>query len=224
LYIMFVCVFGMLASILRIPTIKNFENKKRKKKLNMAPPAQLVSVCSDVSAKKPYRFALVTTQWNKDHIAEMTKLVRKAAMEARHEAKIEIHEFVVPGAWEIPPVVCRLLATKQYHAILPIGLVFGGDTKHDDMADPILHALMNLALEAALDGMTVLNGIIHIGFDKNVERKNELVRARYGSGTIWFNSMVCMIQVLESIPGKRIDGIGSSSSDYSASLMKVEGT
>jgi len=38
----------------------------------------------------------------------------------------------VPGAWELPPAVRRLLATERYDALVALGAVIRGDTPHFD--------------------------------------------------------------------------------------------
>ena len=43
-----------------------------------------------------------------------------------------IAQFTVPGAFEIPQLAQRLAISQQYHAIVCLGAVIQGETKHFD--------------------------------------------------------------------------------------------
>ena len=49
----------------------------------------------------------------------------------------------VPGAWEIPLAAARIAASGQYAAILALGCVIRGDTRHyEHVADGCAEGLM----------------------------------------------------------------------------------
>ncbi len=51
----------------------------------------------------------------------------------RHGTSPEDIDVVwVPGAWELPAVARRLLATDRYEALIAVGAVIRGDTPHFD--------------------------------------------------------------------------------------------
>jgi len=77
------------------------------------------------------RFAVLASRFN-HHVTEK---LAEGAMDAlvRHGAAAEDVDLVwVPGAWELPIVARRLLATDRYDALVAVGAVIRGDTPHFD--------------------------------------------------------------------------------------------
>lgn len=68
----------------------------------------------------------------------------------RHEVKDEEIELVkVPGAFEIP-LVAKLLAKKDYDAIICLGAVIRGDTPHFDyVCSEVSKGIANVSLESS---------------------------------------------------------------------------
>ena len=80
---------------------------------------------------KGRRFAVVGSRFNE---TITTKLV-EGAVEClvKHGAAFDDVDVVwVPGAWELPSAVGRLLAIDRYDAIVAVGAVIRGETPHFD--------------------------------------------------------------------------------------------
>jgi len=77
------------------------------------------------------RFAVIASRFNEPITA---KLVEGAmdALQRHGAAPDEIDLVWVPGAWELPIVARRLLATDRYDALVAVGAVIRGDTPHFD--------------------------------------------------------------------------------------------
>jgi 6,7-dimethyl-8-ribityllumazine synthase len=78
---------------------------------------------------KGRRFAVVASRFNE----EITRKLVNGAMDAlaRHDVPADGVDLVwVPGAWELPSVARRLLATDRYDALIAIGAVIRGETPH----------------------------------------------------------------------------------------------
>ncbi len=77
------------------------------------------------------RFAVVGSRFNE---TVTVKLVEGAVdCLVRHGAAFDDVDVVwVPGAWELPSAVGRLLASDRYVAIVAVGAVIRGDTPHFD--------------------------------------------------------------------------------------------
>jgi 6,7-dimethyl-8-ribityllumazine synthase len=77
------------------------------------------------------RFAVVGSRFNE---TVTTKLVEGAVdCLVRHGASFDDVDVVwVPGAWELPSAVGRLLASDRYDAIVAVGAVIRGETPHFD--------------------------------------------------------------------------------------------
>src|SRR5438046_1528387 len=77
------------------------------------------------------RFAVVASRFNEG----VTQKLVDGALDAlvRHGAVADDVDVVwVPGAWELPSAVRRLLATDRYDALVALGAVVRGETPHFD--------------------------------------------------------------------------------------------
>jgi 6,7-dimethyl-8-ribityllumazine synthase len=75
------------------------------------------------------RFAVAASRFNE----EITTKLVEGALDClvKHGVKLDDVDVVwVPGAWELPAVVERLLASDRYDAIVAVGAVIRGETPH----------------------------------------------------------------------------------------------
>jgi 6,7-dimethyl-8-ribityllumazine synthase len=94
-------------------------------------------------ARSPkFRFALVASHFNREYT--------DALLHAAHEA-LKGHDVIVvrvPGAFEIPLQVQRLVKTKRYAAVIALGVVWQGKTAHaQEILRAVTDALMRISLE-----------------------------------------------------------------------------
>ena len=97
----------------------------------------------DASGK---RFGLVVAEWNK----EITDALCKAAYETllKHGALPQnIHRNTVPGSYELPLGAQFLASSNEIDAVICLGVVIKGDTKHDDY---INHAVAKGLIDVSL--------------------------------------------------------------------------
>ena len=77
------------------------------------------------------RFAVIASRFN-EHVT--TKLL-DGALEClvKHRVALDDIDVVrVPGAWELPAAVERLLASERYDGVVAVGAVIRGETPHFD--------------------------------------------------------------------------------------------
>jgi 6,7-dimethyl-8-ribityllumazine synthase len=77
------------------------------------------------------RFVVIGSRFN-HHV---TQALVDGAMEClvHHGCKADDIDVVwVPGAWELPPAVARVLQTERYSAVVACGAVIRGETPHFD--------------------------------------------------------------------------------------------
>ncbi|HET7632291.1 MAG TPA: 6,7-dimethyl-8-ribityllumazine synthase [Gemmatimonadaceae bacterium] len=77
------------------------------------------------------RVAVVASRFNES----ITSKLADGAMDAlvRHGVAVDdIDSIWVPGAWELPPAVRRLMDTQRYDAVVAVGAVIRGETPHFD--------------------------------------------------------------------------------------------
>jgi 6,7-dimethyl-8-ribityllumazine synthase len=94
-----------------------------------------------------YRFGIVVSRFN----GFITERLLEAAVDGltRHGVQDEDIDVVkVPGAFEIPIATKRLAALNRHHAIICLGAVIRGATKHFDyVAGEVSKGIASVALE-----------------------------------------------------------------------------
>ncbi|PJJ48358.1 6,7-dimethyl-8-ribityllumazine synthase [Hymenobacter chitinivorans] len=98
----------------------------------------------DISDK---RFGLVVAEWNR----EITDVLAQGAYETllKHGAKDEnIYRNSVPGSFELTLGAQFLAQHEEIDAVICLGVVIKGDTKHDDYINhAVAHGLTNVGLK-----------------------------------------------------------------------------
>ena len=105
------------------------------------------------------RYAIVASRWN----PRIVDALIDGALHALHEHGVDdaaIDLVRVPGAWEIPQAAVKLAASGGCAAIIALGCVVRGDTRHyEHVADGCAQGLMRVALEHCVP---VLNGVLAV--------------------------------------------------------------
>ena len=80
---------------------------------------------------------------------EITSKMEKKALETAQKLKAEVTEKIhVPGCFEIPIMVKKLLKNEKIEGIVTLGVVIQGDTDHDIIvAENAARKIMDLSLE-----------------------------------------------------------------------------
>lgn len=114
---------------------------------------------SEARAVAGARFAVVASRWN----APIVDALVTAAMQTLRQRGVagdDLDVIRVPGAWEIPVVVAKLAAQGRHAAIIALGCVVRGDTRHyEHVADGCAQGLMRVQVEHR---MPVLNGVLAV--------------------------------------------------------------
>ncbi len=101
----------------------------------------------EVASAAPYRFGIVVSQWN----AEVTGPLLNGAYEAliKHGAFDDNIQIVhVPGSYELTGGADILLRNKQLDAVICLGCVIQGETKHFDfICSAVAHGITHVALK-----------------------------------------------------------------------------
>jgi 6,7-dimethyl-8-ribityllumazine synthase len=92
--------------------------------------------------KKLHRFAVVCSRFNE----EFTDALLASCVKGLSGHEVEVVR--VPGAFEIPLQIQRLARTKKYEAVIALGVVWQGKTRHaDEIVRAVTDALMRISLE-----------------------------------------------------------------------------
>ena len=89
--------------------------------------------------------AIVVSEFNN----EVTSRMHKVALEKAKGLKLNVkYECKVPGIFDMPLVIDTLLQKKEFHAIVTLGAVIKGQTKHDEViADVVAARISKLSIK-----------------------------------------------------------------------------
>ncbi len=121
----------------------------------------------DLHAPEGARFAIIASRWN-PRIVDTLVGAARATFEGNGIDADAVDVIRVPGAWEIPMVAARLAAAGGHAAIVALGCVIRGDTRHfEHVADSSAEGLARVQLE---HGVPVANGVLAV--DDVVDAEN----------------------------------------------------
>ena len=111
----------------------------------------------DLRAPSGARFAILASRWN-PRITDALVAGARKAFEDNGVSADAVDVVRVPGAWELPLAAARIGAAGKHVAIVALGCVVRGDTRHyEHVADRCAEGLMRVALDYKLP---VLNGVL----------------------------------------------------------------
>ena len=149
----------------------------------------------DLRAPEGARFAIIASRWN-PRITEQLVAGARAAFVAHGVAEDAVDVIRVPGAWEIPATAARLAAAGSHAAIVALGCVIRGDTRHyEHVADRCAEGLMRVQLDF---GLPVLNGVLAV---ERVEDAEARAGGSHGNkGEEAALAALEMVNLLEQLP------------------------
>lgn len=111
----------------------------------------------DLRAPEGARFAILASRWNPRITEALVDGARRAFLD-NGVVEDAIDVIRVPGAWELPMVAARVAAASRHAALVALGCVVRGDTRHyEQVADGCADGLMRVALDF---GFPVANGVL----------------------------------------------------------------
>lgn len=123
---------------------------------------------SGLPSAEKFRFGVVVAKWNE----EVTRRLKEACIQSLQSkgAKAD-HIFVVevPGSFELPAAARILAKAKTPDAIICLGCIIQGETKHDEyIASAVANGLVQLTLGT---GIPVIFGVLTTHtFEQALER------------------------------------------------------
>ena len=105
------------------------------------------------------RFAILASRWNPRITDALVAGARKAFADNGVDEKT-IDVIRVPGAWELPLAAACVAAANTHVAIVALGCVIRGDTRHfEQVSDGCSDGLMRVALDFRVP---VCNGVLAV--------------------------------------------------------------
>lgn len=122
----------------------------------------------DMRATPGARFAIIASRWNPRITDTLVAGARRTF--AEHGVAEEAVDVIrVPGAWELPIAAAKLARKGSHAAIVALGCVVRGDTRHyEQVADGCSDGLMRVALD---HGVPVANGVLAVDRFEDAEAR-----------------------------------------------------
>ena len=122
----------------------------------------------DLRARDGARFAILASRWN-PRITDALVESARATLRSNGVVDAMVDVVRVPGAWELPIAAAKLAAARSHVAIVALGCVVRGDTRHyEQVADGCSDALMRVALD---HGVPVANGVLAVELHEDAEKR-----------------------------------------------------
>jgi 6,7-dimethyl-8-ribityllumazine synthase len=149
----------------------------------------------DLRATDGARFAILASRWNPRITDALVAGARKAFID---NGVVEDVVDVIrgPGAWEIPVAAARIAAARTHVAIVALGCVIRGDTRHyEQVADGCSEGLMRVALDYRLP---VCNGVLAVEAHEDALKRAGGTHGNKGEEAALV--AIEMAQLLEQLP------------------------
>src|ERR1044072_5499068 len=92
-------------------------------------PVEKSSPVQTEKSAKGFRFAIVASRWNDALVGRLSDGALKALAE-RSVDKDAVQIFRVPGSFEIPLCAVKAAQSRNFDAIICLGVIIRGDTPH----------------------------------------------------------------------------------------------
>ena len=149
----------------------------------------------DLRAPQDARFAIIASRWNPRIVDAMVGAAR-ATLEGNGVAVDAVDVVRVPGAWEIPMAAARIARGGRHAAVIALGCVVRGDTRHfEHVADSCAQGLARVQLE---HGLPVANGVLAV--DDLVDAEDRAGGSHGNKGEECALVAIEMASLLEKLP------------------------
>ena len=149
----------------------------------------------DLRAAQGARFAILASRWNPRITDALVAGARKAFAD-NGVAEDAIDVVRVPGAWELPVAAARLAKAGGHVALVALGCVVRGDTRHyEQVADGCSEGLMRVALDYRLP---VCNGVLAV--EDHVDAEKRAGGSHGNKGEEAAQVAIEMAHLLEQLP------------------------
>ncbi len=124
---------------------------------------------------EPFQFGIVVSEWNE----EITGALLNGALEALTLAGTQKENIVVkhvPGSFELTAGASLLLNEKKWDAIICLGCVIQGETRHFDfICDAVAHGITQLSIQY---NKPVIFGVLT---PNNMQQASDRAGGKYGN-------------------------------------------
>jgi 6,7-dimethyl-8-ribityllumazine synthase len=150
---------------------------------------------ADLRSPTGARYAVIASRWNGEIVDALVD--GACAAFASHGVPVDGFDVLrVPGAWELPMLAGRLTAGGRHAAIVALGCVVRGETRHyEHVADECARGLMRVALDT---GVPVLNGVLAVEDEADAWARAGGARGNKGADVA--KAAIEMVSLLRGLP------------------------
>lgn len=113
------------------------------------------------------RFAIVASEYNPDFVQGLVNNACREIYLIEEGTSVEL--FSVPGSFEIPVMAEMVAALGRHDAIIALGLLLQGKTKHAELvAASVANALQQVALKHSVP---VIHGVLLVGDEEEARER-----------------------------------------------------
>lgn len=114
------------------------------------------------------RFAILAARWNPRITDALVEAARKTFTDNGVDPS-DVDVVRVPGTWELPAAAATIAAAGGHVAIVALGCVVRGDTRHyEHVADECARGLMQVSIDHCLP---VCNGVLAVEQHEDAEAR-----------------------------------------------------
>jgi 6,7-dimethyl-8-ribityllumazine synthase len=122
-------------------------------------------------------FTIVASQFNAEYVQGLVDHATNELRKLSPNTVIDLYQ--VPGAFEIPVVVCELASQKKTDAIIAIGVILKGKTNHaENLSRSVTDALQQIAVKY---GVPVVNVVL--SFSSETQARERCLEDEINRGT-----------------------------------------
>lgn len=126
------------------------------------------------------RFGIVAARFNR----EITRRLLEGALKVLRQKRAKrVDSFWVPGSFEIPLTLAKLIRSRRYDALIALGAVIRGETPHFDfVAQEASRGVMEVMLK---EGIPIAFGILTTDNEKQARERAGGRRGNKGQEAAW---------------------------------------
>lgn len=148
----------------------------------------------NIDSNSDFKIAIITASWNSEFNQEMAE----SAKEALQEHGVEVEEFVVPGALELPIMAQQLAQTGDVDAVICFATIFRGETLHFELvANESARGLMDVSLTF---NIPILNGVL--ACENKEQAETRASRTKEDKGKEVALSAIALVQQIAQIDNR----------------------
>ncbi|MBC8048474.1 MAG: 6,7-dimethyl-8-ribityllumazine synthase [Fimbriimonadaceae bacterium] len=122
-----------------------------------------------------FTIGIIVSEWNSDITNVLYEGCLKTLLE-NNASKEKIITIKVPGSFELPSAAQLLLESRELDAVICLGCIIKGDTKHDEyIATAVSHGIMIVSIDYSTP---VIFGVLTTD---NLEQAQERAGGKHGN-------------------------------------------